>query len=97
MRILVVDDNETNREILSAQLDVWRFRHTVAGTAEALEQLETAVATDNPYRLAILDLQMPETDGLRLAQEIKSRPSIRDVALVMLQFDGANSLAAAIE
>ncbi len=88
MRILVVDDNETNREILSAQLDVWRFRHTVAGTAEALEQLETAVATDNPYRLAILDLQMPETDGLRLAQEIKSRPSIRDVALVMLSSTG---------
>ena len=85
MRILIVDDNATNREILSAQLIGWRFQYTaVASGAEALVQLEQAAAADNPYRLAILDMQMPGMDGLQLAEEIKARPTIRDTTLLML-------------
>jgi CheY-like chemotaxis protein/HPt (histidine-containing phosphotransfer) domain-containing protein len=85
MRILIVDDNATNREILAAQLTGWRFRYSaVASGAEALEQLEEAAAAGSPFRLAILDMQMPEMDGLQLIREIKARTAIRDTMLVML-------------
>ena len=89
MRILIVDDNATNREILAAQLTGWHFQHTaVAGGVEAINQLEQAAAAGNPYRLAILDMQMPEMNGLQLVREIKARPTIRDTTLLMLTSTG---------
>jgi PAS domain S-box-containing protein len=89
MRILVVDDNATNREILAAQLAGWRFRHSaVACAADALPDLQRAAAESQPYRMAILDMQMPEMDGLQLAREIKATESICDTVLLMLTSTG---------
>ncbi|WP_187263980.1 hybrid sensor histidine kinase/response regulator [Pontibacter beigongshangensis] len=66
-RILVVDDNTTNRGILKTQLTQWRFVPTLAKSAqEALELLKS-----QPFDIVISDMHMPEADGVALAQKIK--------------------------
>lgn len=84
-RILVVDDNETNRFVLKRQLISWNFRHDEAPDGKtALEKLRAAAAEGDPFRVAILDMQMPEMDGETLGRKIKEDDSIRDVLLVMM-------------
>ena len=85
LRVLIVDDNATNREILCQQMTGWRFTHAAAeNAAVALEMLHQAAVAGKPFRLAILDMQMPEMDGLQLAAQIRQRPELRDTLLVML-------------
>jgi two-component system sensor histidine kinase/response regulator len=84
-RILVVDDNETNREIVHRQILSWKMRNgTVESGEAALTALEEAAQAGDPFHVAILDMQMPEMDGLALARAIKSKPSIARTQLVML-------------
>ncbi|HVK58111.1 MAG TPA: response regulator, partial [Candidatus Kapabacteria bacterium] len=84
-RILVVDDNQTNREIVHHQVLSWKMRNgSVHSGASALKALEEAAAENDPYHLAILDMQMPEMDGLSLARAIKANPAIAKTHLVML-------------
>jgi Amt family ammonium transporter len=85
MRFLIVDDNATNREILAAEFTAWQFDFALAANgAEALRLMEEAATTERPFRLAIIDMQMPEMDGLQLATAIKARPALRETVLVML-------------
>jgi PAS domain S-box-containing protein len=85
LRALAVDDNATNLEILEAQLAAWHIDYASASSgADALTILEGAAAAGSPFRLAVLDMQMPEMDGLQLAAAIKSRPAIADTTLIML-------------
>ena len=64
VRVLIVDDNATNRQILRHQILAWKMRpSTAASGAEALEILRAAAAVDKPYALALLDVQMPQMDG----------------------------------
>ncbi|HEY0791798.1 MAG TPA: response regulator [Chthoniobacterales bacterium] len=84
-RVLAVDDNATNRRILRHQLRAWRLQvGSAAGGAEALSQLRAAVKADAPYHLALLDVQMPEMDGLALARAIKDDPAIAATRLIVL-------------
>ena len=79
VRVLGVDDSETNRKVMSGMLDSWGCRHTeVAGAKEALAALRAAVAEGDPYRVAVLDMCMPEMDGEELAQEIKTNPALSE-------------------
>ena len=80
-KLLVVDDNLTNRRILSAQTSKWGMltRDTAAG-AQALEWLRGGERFD----LAILDMQMPGMDGLMLAEEIRKLPGLSNMPLVLL-------------
>jgi len=89
LHALIVDDNATNRLILSHQLTSWGMVHAEAESGlEALERLRAAAATGLPYQLAILDLMMPGMDGFELARVIKLDPSISETKLVLLTSHG---------
>jgi signal transduction histidine kinase/DNA-binding response OmpR family regulator/HPt (histidine-containing phosphotransfer) domain-containing protein len=81
-RMLIVDDNATNRRILSRQAEMWQMHSEAAESPlEALNWLRSGAVFD----VAILDMQMPEMDGLTLAGEIKKLPGrIAQLPLVML-------------
>jgi len=102
LHVLIVDDNATNREILDHHTRAWKMRSGLAASArQALEMLRNASGAD-PYDLAILDMQMPEMDGLMLARAIKDNPAIASTRLVMLtslgnQLDAEDMKRAGIE
>ncbi len=84
-RVLVVDDNATNRLILRQQLGYWGLRTiAVDSGAAALAALHDAAASGSPFDLAILDMKMPGMDGLALAREVKADPALAPVRLVLL-------------
>ncbi len=88
-RILVVDDNPTNLEILTHYLSAWRVDHSSAKTGEeALLKLRQATAKGLPYELAIFDKQMPDIECLELAWQVKQDPAIAEIHLVMLSSIG---------
>ena len=85
VRVLVVDDNQTNREILQQQLQGWGMHVTsAAGGEEALQVLARADASGDAFRLAILDMHMPGMDGLQLARAIHADTRLGDTRLMML-------------
>ena len=68
LRVLIVDDNETNRAVLQSQLDSWKMSSGCAANGEqALTMLRDAADSGKAYDLAILDMMMPGMDGLELA------------------------------
>lgn len=84
-RVLVVDDNHTNRTILRDQLQVWGMTvDTVCGAADALVALREAERAGEAYDVALLDLCMPGTDGLELARTVKADAALRAVPLVLM-------------
>ena len=83
--MLVVDDNETNRKILHDQIISWGMKGESAEDGQsALKILRSAAERGEPYDVAILDMQMPEMDGMELAQKIKAEPAISSTRLIML-------------
>jgi signal transduction histidine kinase/CheY-like chemotaxis protein len=80
-RILVVDDNATNREIVTRHARSWGTEPVaVALASEALALIEAG----EPFDVAVLDMMMPEMDGLTLARQIRSRRTVRDLPLLLL-------------
>ncbi len=85
MRVLVVDDNATNRRILEEVLRAWGVRPlAVDGGAAALTALRQAADAGEPFPLVLLDGHMPEMDGFTLAGHIRRERERGGVALVML-------------
>ena len=85
LRVLVVDDNATNRFILNTQLTSWGAESIDADTgAAALARLTQSANEGRPFDLAILDIHMPDMDGLMLAQAIKADPALCRVPLLTL-------------
>ncbi|MGB0415105.1 MAG: response regulator [Coraliomargarita sp.] len=85
LRVLVVDDNETNREIYERMCSGWGYRSKgVKDGVAALKLLEQAQQTDDPFRLVLLDQQMPGINGLDLASLINSRPELKETKLLLL-------------
>ncbi len=83
--VLVVDDNATNRQILTEILVKWRMHPVaVADARAALEELQRAAATRQPYLLVLLDAKMPGTDGFTLAQQMKVHPEFARTLVMML-------------
>jgi len=84
VRALIVDDNPTNRHILHCQLSSWRMVPTcVSNAREALSTLKRALDT-KPFDVALLDMQMPETNGLALARAIKEDAVMASTRLIIL-------------
>jgi signal transduction histidine kinase/DNA-binding response OmpR family regulator len=85
-RLLIVDDNDTNRRILAAQSRAWGMLSRETGSAqEALAWLKE----DAPFDLVILDQHMPEMDGLELAVAIRALPGAGNLPLVLYSSVGA--------
>ncbi len=94
--ILVVDDNETNREVLTTQLQIWgaHVREARDG-ADALHVLCDALKNNERFHLAVLDMQMPNMDGLELAREIRkcaAYDGMRMVLLTSIGYDNESEL-----
>jgi two-component system, sensor histidine kinase and response regulator len=88
-RILIVDDNKTNRFVLSKMLDFWGFRHDKAeGAKEALDKLSHGIKQNDPFTIAILDMHMPEMDGETLGRVIKNDINLCNTMLIMLSSFG---------
>ncbi len=89
VRVLVVDDNATNREIVQKQLYAWGVQCRGAGGGEeGLSALRNAASAGAPFDLAMLDFHMPDIDGLKLAGMIKSDPSLAGVRLILISSVG---------
>lgn len=87
-RVLVVDDNETNRFILTEQLTAWQMDTvSVASADEALAALRLAVEERRPFEIALLDLVMPGTDGIELARRITADPGLGSPLMLLLTSD----------
>lgn len=88
-RVLVVDDNVTNRLVLREYLIFTGCQiEEAADGLEALVMLRTAVREGRPFRMALVDMEMPGMDGMTLGKEIKDDPETADVILVMLTSRG---------
>ena len=85
VRVLVVDDSETNCKILTYQLIGWQMRvDSVQHASEAIAVLQKAIEEGDRYELAILDMQMPDMDGEMLGKQIKEDPILSSTKLIML-------------
>jgi CheY-like chemotaxis protein len=85
MRVLYVDDNATNRRVMEWQIRPLGVRLTAVGSAAAaLTSVSTADAARDPYRVALLDHLMPEMDGVRLAEALRSFALTAPPSLVIL-------------
>lgn len=85
MRVLIVDDNEINRTIFSAQTHSWGMRCDLAVNGEeALEKMLDAKQKGDPYRLILLDYNMPGMDGLELAEKISKNKNLINTPILML-------------
>ncbi len=84
-RVLIVDDNATNREILSTRLTSWGMRPFDAqGGPEALQALSLALDEKDPFRIAVIDMQMPGMDGETLGRAIHADDRLTGIRMVML-------------
>ncbi|OHB76064.1 MAG: hypothetical protein A2W31_16835 [Planctomycetes bacterium RBG_16_64_10] len=84
-RVLVVDDNATNRRILDEMLRNWSLRPALAaGAQEAIDALHEAHQTGDPYRLVLTDANMPAIDGFTLTEQIKQNAELGNTVIMML-------------
>ena len=98
IRVLVVDDNATNRLILREQLRSWGCRPeaTASGT-EALAVLRAAWEEKDPFRALLLDMQMPDMDGEQVAEAVKADPRLAPIPIVLVSSIGVRPTAAQLQ
>jgi two-component system, sensor histidine kinase and response regulator len=85
LRVLIVDDNQTNRAILLRLCEQWGFvAEGAPGGLEGLDILEAASRKQQPMQLVLLDQHMPEISGLDVAALILNRPSLAGVKIILL-------------
>ncbi len=85
LRVLIVDDYATNREILQTQIQHWGLTaETAISGAQGLQRLEDSLLQPHPYDLAIIDYMMPDMDGVELARHIRTIPQLNQLPIIML-------------
>ncbi|HXJ04348.1 MAG TPA: response regulator [Candidatus Acidoferrum sp.] len=95
IQTLIVDDNQTNRHILLEILEGWHLNpRATDGGRQAVAMLEEARSKGQPFRLVLLDAQMPEVDGFWVAKKIKKEPDLAGAVIVMLTSAGLRGDAA---
>ena len=89
MKVLVVDDNRTNRRILEGMLKHWEMISiSVEGGEEALAEVSNAQSVGKPYGLILTDMHMPNMDGFELVEQIRHRPELSPPTIMMLTSAG---------
>jgi CheY-like chemotaxis protein len=88
VRVLVVDDNATNRIILREQLRAWGCRTTEVGSGDEAIAVLRQCLDEDPFGLVIMDMQMPEMDGQTAARLIRRNPRLASTPLVLLSSIG---------
>ena len=89
VKVLVVDDNVSNRQIMRGILSRWGMNITVAeGGIQAFEELTAASTEAKPYALVLTDLHMPDMDGFSLVEKIRQRKELSAVAIMMFSSAG---------
>ena len=84
-RVLIVDDNATNQRLLQELVLRWGLEPAVvSGGASALAALDHALKADDPFRLVLLDVNMPEIDGFQVAQRLAADRRFAGLAVMML-------------
>jgi two-component system, sensor histidine kinase and response regulator len=100
-RLLIVDDNATNRGIVARQSAGWGvIPDSADGGRAALILLQRAADAGRPYEVAVIDMHMPGMDGLELARTINANPKLRSTQLIMLSsahISGTEARAAGID
>jgi PAS domain S-box-containing protein len=97
-RILVVNVNATNRTLMTTMLDSWGCYFETAGDGEtALILLRKAAKQNNPFRIALLDQQMPGMDGRELGRQIKADPLLESTLMIMVTSLGQRGDGAALK
>jgi two-component system sensor histidine kinase/response regulator len=97
-RVLVVDDNRTNRRILLGLLKIWAMRAEAVESGElALKELSAAEQGNDPYGLILTDMHMPLMDGFDLTEEIRRRPGLQAATIMMLTSGGQRGDSARCE
>jgi signal transduction histidine kinase/DNA-binding response OmpR family regulator/HPt (histidine-containing phosphotransfer) domain-containing protein len=87
--VLVVDDNPVNRRIFVEQLTRWNMKPTAVDSGRAaLEALLTAAQMGNPFKLVLLDANMPDLDGFAVAEEMAAKPELAGATIMMLTSSG---------
>jgi PAS domain S-box-containing protein len=95
VKVLVVDDNRTNRRVLEGMLARWGMNATSAATAEdALLALGEAEAEGRPFRLLLTDTNMPSMNGFEFLESIRGKPELSSTSLIMLTSSGQKGDAA---
>ncbi|NBB77997.1 MAG: response regulator [Verrucomicrobia bacterium] len=85
LRVLIVDDNTTNCNLYQQMCAGWGYRSSAASNGvSGLLALEEAVREGDPFRLILLDQQMPGLTGLDLASLVRNRPDLKDVRMILL-------------
>ena len=97
-RVLVVEDNASNREVLAHQLSSWGLdAATAESAAGGFEALREAAHGGKPYELALIDLRMPGMDGTEMARVIKDDPALSSTGLILLASDETSGKADGID
>ncbi len=92
LRVLVVDDNATNRQILERMLCNWGIRvDTIADGPSALRALAQATVDGDSYQLVLVDYQMPEMDGFELVRRVRSGTEFSNPLIMLLTSDDCNA------
>jgi CheY-like chemotaxis protein len=98
VRVLVVDDNATNRRLMAALLNYWGCSSEGAVDGEsALQHLRKAAAENIPFRVALLDQEMPGMDGSELGRQIKADPLLQSTLMIMVTSLAQRGEAALVE
>jgi len=94
-RVLVIDDNATNRRILESRLKGWSMQTTLSESGhEGLAAMRLASDSGHPFSLVLLDAHMPDLDGFGVAQQLRQDPALSGTAIVMLTSAGQRGDAA---
>jgi two-component system, sensor histidine kinase and response regulator len=89
VKVLIVDDNRTNRRILEGMVKRWEMKSTTVESGEdALAQLSSAQDEGAPFGLVLTDMHMPQMDGFDLVENIRKKPELYTATIMMLSSAG---------